>query len=460
MTNRTVAALAAMLALAFARPAAAQAAADEPALAALVAEALANNPDLKALEQSVAAARARPAQARSLADPMLSVGYVNEGWSPSLGSMPDSTLSVMVGQNLPWPGKRALRGAIAEQAAGQAVQQLERAKLSVAASVRRAYHGLRQARMLLELVGDQAAVWNQIEGVARARYTVGQGVQQDVLRTQIEVTRVGQLEAEQRAEETVRRAELNRLLGRSPEQPIELEAAAPAALAAAGAEPLEAAVERLRALSPELAAARLAIEQSRLAVELAKKDFKPDLTLQAGYMNRGGFDPMWQAGASINLPLARGRRKAALAEAEASLRAADQRVAAMDLQLRFRTQERLARLESINRLAQLYEQGVLPQSRLSVEAAIASYQSGRVPFVSVLEALGTLYADRGALIRLIAARGQVLASIDEASLEATTDAPAMPAMGGAPAMGTRPMDENTTRAPATAAMGQGASMND
>jgi outer membrane protein TolC len=459
MSKRTLAALMAALALAAARPAVAVAA-DEPALEALVAEALGNNPDLKALEQSVAAARTRPAQARSLADPMLSVGYVNEGWSPSLGSMPDSTLSVMVGQNLPWPGKRALRGAIAEQSAAQAVQRLERAKLSVAASVRRAYHGLRQARMLLELVGDQSAVWNQIEGVARARYTVGQGVQQDVLRTQIEVTRVGQLEAEQRAEEAVRRAELNRLLGRAPEAPLEAAGPVPTALEPAPVEPLESLTERLRAVSPELAAARVAVEAARLGLELARKDFKPDLTVQAGYMNRGGFDPMWQAGASINLPLARGRRKAARAEAEAVLRAAEQSVGAVDLQLRFRTQERLARLESINRLAQLYEQGVLPQSRLSVEAAIASYQSGRVPFVSVLESLGTLYADRGALIRLIAARGQVLASIDEASLEATTDAPAMPAMGGAPAMGARPMDENTSRAPATTAMGQGAPMNE
>ncbi|HET8647156.1 MAG TPA: hypothetical protein VFO85_16790, partial [Vicinamibacteria bacterium] len=86
---------------------------------------------------------------------------------------------------------------------------------------------------------------------------------------------------------------------------------------------------------------------------------------------------------------------------------------------------------------------------------------GRLPFVSVLESLGTLYTDRGALIRLIAARGQVLASIEEASLEASGDVPAMPAMGGGvPALGTRPMGEEATRARSPAAMGQGASMND
>ena len=190
-----------------------------------------------------------------------------------------------------------------------------------------------------------------------------------------------------------------------------------------------------------------------LAPKYARKEFKPDLTVQAGYMNRGGLDPMWQAGVSVNLPLARGRRKAALAEADAQVAAAEERVHAVELQLRFRTQERLARLESIERTARLYEQGVLPQSRLSVDAGVASYQAGRVPFVTVLEALGSLYTDRGALIRLLTARGQALASIEEASLEATGDMQPLPSVASMPppATGMRLPEDQTTRAAATAA---------
>jgi outer membrane protein TolC len=164
-------------------------------------------------------------------------------------------------------------------------------------------------------------------------------------------------------------------------------------------------------------------------------------------MNRGGLDPMWQAGVSLNLPLARGRRRAALAEAEARLRAAEQRVQAVELQLRFRTQERLARLAAIDRMSLLYAQGVVPQDRLSLEAAMASYQAGRTPFSAVLESLGSLYADRGAYIRLIAARGQVLASLEEASLEATPDMPSLPApMTGVPSLGARQMSGELMRA--------------
>jgi outer membrane protein TolC len=445
MLFRMGAAVAALMAVAGPAPARA-AMTDDPVLAALVEEALADNPDVRAMQESLAAARALPAQAGSLPDPMVSVGYTNEGWSPSLGAMPDASLSVMVAQDLPWPGKRSLRSRLAAMEGVQAEQQLARARLGVAASVRRAFHALGQARLLLELTREQARLWGQIEGVARARYTVGQGAQQDVLRTQVEVTRIGQIEAEQQAGEAIRLAELNRLLGRARAAPIETRAAETPPEDAVAASPADT-VERLRAISPELAAARSAVDAARLGVELARREWKPDFNVRGGYMNRGGLDPMWQAGVSLNLPLARGRRRAALAEAEARLRAAEQRVQAVELQLRFRTQERLARLAAIDRMSLLYAQGVVPQDRLSLEAAMASYQAGRTPFSAVLESLGSLYADRGAYIRLIAARGQVLASLEEASLEATPDMPSLPApMTGVPSLGARQMSGELMRA--------------
>ena len=131
---------------------------------------------------------------------MLSVVYTNDGWSPSLGTQDMTTLAFMGSQELPWPGKRRLRGDVAVLEADAVEQQLERVRLGVAADVKRAYYGLVLSRELLELVREQEQLWKQIEGVARARYAVGQGAQPDVLRVQIEVTRVEQLRTEQEAE--------------------------------------------------------------------------------------------------------------------------------------------------------------------------------------------------------------------------------------------------------------------
>jgi len=275
---------------------------------------------------------------------------------------------------------------------------------------------------LLDLTREQAEVWRQIEGVARARYDVGQGSQQDVLRVQVELTRVGQALAEQEAEGSIRLAEINRLLGRAAEAALVPSAALQGVPETAS---LPAELARLSPLSPERSAALIGIDRARLAVELAKKEYRPDFNAQGGYMNRGGLDPMWQAGVSVTLPLNRKRRASGVAEAEALLSAARSRLDAVELQLRLRTQERLAQLAAARKVATLYSEGIVPQDRMSVEAAIASYQSGRLPFITVLEALTTLYGDRSTLVRLLAGQARIRASLDEASLEATSDLPGM-----------------------------------
>ena len=399
-------------------------------LAALVEEALGASPDLLALQESLLAARSRPGQARALADPMVSVVYTNDGWSPSLGRMPMTTLGFMGSQELPWPGKRGLRGDILAREADLAEQQLERARLDVAAAVTRAYYGLVLSREQLVLVREQEALWQQIEGVARARYAVGQGAQPDVLRVQIELTRVEEQRARQEAESRVRLAELNRLTGRPAGTP--LETGARLALRPLD-ELLDGALERLAARSPELRSAALARERAGLRVALAEKDWKPDFGVQGGYMNRGGLDPMWQAGLAVSLPVQRTRRAEAAAEAGAEARASARLSESVRLQLRYRTEERLAQLEATERIAALYERGIIPQGRLAVDAAVANYQSGRVPFVAVLEALTTLYNDRASHLGLLANHERIRASLEQASLEETTSLDA----AGAGSMATR-----------------------
>lgn len=111
----------------------------DPLLASLIAEAVSKNPDVIAAQEALTAAEARPVQARSLANPMASVVYTNEGWSPSLGTSDMTTLAFMGSQDLPFPGKRRLKGEIREVEAGQFGQQVERTKLSLTAAVKRAY---------------------------------------------------------------------------------------------------------------------------------------------------------------------------------------------------------------------------------------------------------------------------------------------------------------------------------
>ena len=404
---------------------------DDPLLASLIEEALEKNPAVMAAREAAAAARFRPPQARSLPNPMFAAEYTNDGLSPSLGSQEMTTLAFMWGQELPYAGKRGLRADVLARAADQVDQQLERVKLSVAAAVKRAYYDLLLSRDLLELIREQQEIWRQTESVIRARYAVGRGAQPDVLRAQVEVVRIERLLVEQEAEAEIRVAEINQLLDRPAGTPLVNEARLVMSPVDEG---LEEVLRRLEALSPEVKSAALGVARSELGVALAQKEFKPDFLVQGGYMNRGGLDPMWVAGLGISVPLYRERLKSGVAEAQAQSRSNERLLDWVRLMLRFRTEQRVAQLEAAERIAVLYAGGVIPQDRLSVDASMASYQTGQTPFVTVLETLTTLYSDLAIHLQILANYQKIRASLEEASLEETSSLSmgggAMPSAGG------------------------------
>jgi outer membrane protein TolC len=110
-------------------------------LPALVREALQNNREILAAQKRYEAARQRPSLASSLPDPTVSLGYTSNG-NPlpgaGLGTNPTSNAGIMVSQEVPFPGKRKLRGEIAEKEAEAEFQQYLSVRLSVAARLKMA----------------------------------------------------------------------------------------------------------------------------------------------------------------------------------------------------------------------------------------------------------------------------------------------------------------------------------
>ena len=136
---------------------------------------------------------------------------------------------------------------------------------------------------------------------------------------------------------------------------------------------------------------------------------------------------MWQVGLGISLPIYSGsRQRNRLREAEASLRSDQAQLASAGQELEYRTRERYETLKGILRAAQVYRDGVIPVDQLSLESAMASYRTGRVPFVTVLDALNALYADRSNLLTHLADSEKLRVAIDEADLQSGT---AMPSTG-------------------------------
>lgn len=386
----------------------------------LLAEAEANAPELRAARAETAAAEQRPAQVGALPDPAVAVTWANDGWAPSLGEREMSTLEIMLSQALPPSGQRGLLRQRAASDAALAGARGEGVRRALRAAVKRAWAGLLQARAELLLAHEQRERLAEIEGVARARYAVGQGGQQDVLRAQVELTRVETRLATLEAEASQRLAEINRRVGRDLATPL---GAAASDVPALQLDPVgdddRTWLASLSAESPELRAQATSQEGARLDLELARRAAKPAWGVEAGYANRGGLDPMWRAGVSLSLPLRRGRIDAGRAEAEARQRSAAARQQALQADLALFVRQRLLTLRAVERSVTIYEQGLLPQGQLSVEAAVASYQAGKVPFVTVLEAQTSLYSDRAAWLRLLGGHARLRAGLEEIQVEAS-----------------------------------------
>lgn len=416
-----------LLALAAAAPGRPAAAGPDVTVEDLVAEALEKSPAIAAARAEAAASRERIAPAGTLPDPMVSLAYENDGASPSLGSEMMTRLAVMAEQAIPWPGKLRLAAKVAAADAEVVETRVARARLAVEAAVRRAATRLLEAREARGLTRELEETWKGIEAVVENRYAAGMGTQQDVLRAQVERTRL--LQQARRDEEAARaaEAELRRLLLRAPTEPVRL--ADRLADLRPGPPDEAAAYARAEAESPELAAAARSLSREALAIDLSRREGKPDLVASAGYMNRGSLPMMWSAGLGMTVPVFADRKQAArVREAEARRAAAVAAESDVRARLLAKTEERLARLVRLAEEARLDREALLVQDRLAVEAALASYSSGSVPFVTVLEAISTEFSDRRAALGRLSAFRIAEADLHELALDATsTSAPSAPA---------------------------------
>ena len=393
---------------------------------ALVAEALANNPDLVAARQEAAAARARVSPAGTLPDPMVTVNYENDGVSPSLGVESMTRLQFMAQQAIPFPGKLGLQERVAKADAERSATRPDRVALALEAAVRRGYATLLEARENLRLVDEQVETWRQIEEIIRARYSAGMGTQQDVLRAQSERTRLLQQRRKDEAAEEGALVELRRLLYRPPDAPV------PTERRLVPGEPLAALpadefLKKTLETTPELRDAALAKERSRLAEELAHRNLRPDFVASAGYMNRGSLPLMWSAGVGVSVPLWVGKKQRPLiVEAQSLVEAASATEASLRRLALARTEERLIRIRQLGDESRLDSEALLVQDRLAVDAALASYRTGAVPFVTVLEALSTTFTDRRGAVARLADLLRAEADLREFSLDGSPSSAVVP----------------------------------
>lgn len=392
-----------------------------PDLESFVQIALDTHPSIKAQRLRALAARERVEPAGVLRDPMFTVGFVNNPIDRiDFRATPMTGIQLGLAQHLPWPGKLALSRHVAAEMAAAAGASTDEQRNAIALAVRMVYFDIHLTDVSIAVARKNLQILEDFVSIADAKYRVGKGLQQDVLKARVQRDQIAaRVVAFARARSRLR-IRLNSLLVRpeSTEVPALIDVPVRAFDDSVTAEALVGAARKHR---PKLAALERKIAAASAMRDLADKQVMPDFTVGAGYRIRfPRTDPVdganfWSLNFGMNLPVFAGIKQGPLARAARDEAAAAQEelaVALLDIQRI--VDDELAQLPSFIEQMELYRTAIIPNTQQSLESDRIAYQVDRVDFLNLLDIEMRLFNFEVDYHRLHVAREQAIARIAHA----------------------------------------------
>jgi cobalt-zinc-cadmium efflux system outer membrane protein len=358
-------------------------------LDALVREAVASNPGVIAAREHWQALTHVPIQAATLPDPQASIQHFTVG-SPQPFSGYESSdfyyTGFGVSQDIPGPGKLRLQKSEAEKDAEYAKHRYEGAEREVEEKVKEIYFELFYHAKTLAILDRNQDDLKLIQQIAETKYRLGQGLQQDLIKAQLQTTEILKEHAMHHQEEDQEQLELKQILGRDPDSPnieigeveathLQLDASQLAQLASSG--------------SPDLAADRAMEARSAEALKLAHQGYWPDFTIGYTYQKTGpGFRDYYMLNLGAKIPLYFWRKQTpAIEQAALEAEAARNQTRATRLQVSSAAESSLVAMRTAERIMSIYREGLIPQAETSEASAMAAYRVGKVDFQTLLSAV-------------------------------------------------------------------------
>jgi outer membrane protein TolC len=363
----------------------------------LLTEAEKNNPQIEAARQNSQAANKVPTQVSTLPDPEFTVQHLSVGSPRPFAGYTNSDFAYIglgVSQDIPYPGKLKLRGAIAKREADVSQQQIESVRRAVLAEIKAAYFQLAYLSKTLTILESDGELLKQVEQAADARYRSGMGTQQDILQAQLQKTKLVREIAMHHLEVGKLESRLKGLLNRPQDSPdIEPTDLTETPVSQNYSELLTVA----KAQNPELAASQKMIDKQSLQVDLARKDFYPDFNVQYMWQRTDPtqFRAYYMLSVGVRVPIYRSRKqKPELAQAQTGELRARSELEAQSQRVASELREQYVITQQTAEILKIHREGLAPQARSEFQAGLASYQSNKQDFQAVLTAfLDVLHLD-------------------------------------------------------------------
>jgi outer membrane protein TolC len=348
-------------------------------LADFLTYALLNQPKVEAAYFDWLASVERITVQRSLPDPQLTFQM----------DIQDVVTSLMPGLMMSFPGMGKLRAA-GEQAAAASQAgyfNFKAASLESAYEVKRTYYRLYFLEEKIRVNRENLQLLRDLEQLARTQNEVGKATLQDVLRAQIEQSRLSNeiLNLEDSREPLL--AQFKAALGIGPNDP------APPIPARFESTPLDTSSDKFldKALAENLRLKAMSadVRAAEAAIRLAYKARMPDTSI--GLMADAKMNPtLYRPWGTVSIPLWRDKLAAQVAEAQANKQAGEARLSLEQISLAVDIAERAFVYRETTRNLELLQNELLPKQRQSLEVARSAYLGGQVDFLNLTDVEQTL----------------------------------------------------------------------
>ncbi len=360
-------------------------------LSELVEEGLAHNKEIQSLEAQVASLKEEISFAGSLEDPRFGFGVLNLPTDTfDFNQEPMTQKVLFIAQRVPWFGTLSLKSKKTTLMAVRQQAILEAKKLELVRKITTVYYELGFVATSLNINKRLTNMVSQLLRVAETRYASGEGLQQDVLQAQVEITKLLDEKIVLNRQHRTLEDRINELLNRESFLPV----TPPKDLKYLDTT-LDSLALKRQSLSqnPWLSVRQAELDQATVGIDLAKKDYWPDMDFKVAYGQRDedltgrNLPDFFSATITLTIPLwQKNRQNKKLSASQKSHEAAMKSYRSLMRTLPHRVDALATEIRDTQQNYRLYVDALLVQSEQWARSSLAAYEVGKVEFSTMINA--------------------------------------------------------------------------
>ena len=362
----------------------------------LIDEALEKSPYVQVFKMNKDALWERPSQVKFWDDPKVTLGVTNlptDDFDFNKQDMTQKTVSVM--QNIPFPGISRLKEKAAVEEAKGAEKELANVEIRTVNAVKTTYYDLYFVHNAIIITDENIDLMKKFVELTQSKYEVGNGLQEDILKAQVELYKLQEKMINLKQKEASIKADMLRLLNRNNGDQLQGVPKIEKTVNTLSFEDLKITVLEENPLLQQL---DHTVAQKETEYLLAKKSYFPKFSITAAYGQRDD----WKSAdrdrpdfmsllVGVDVPIwFKSKQNKKVAETQIRIMQAKAQLQSMQNDISFKLNDILTKIKKEKALVVLYKEQIIPEASQSLDSNMSAYQVGRLDFLNLLNSQMTL----------------------------------------------------------------------